>query len=75
MCVIFYKQKQIDKTKTKSRENSNIIDIKSVTVEPLKMFCKSCRTLRHSKKVFQVIGAGKTSTSPLYSKATKNLFR
>ena len=54
----------------KSLENPKIVDIKSVTKEHPKTSCKLSKTIRQTKKVFQV-GSGKSSNSPLYSE-TKN---
>ena len=54
----------------KSFENPKIVDIKSVTMEHPKTSCKLSKTIRQTKKVFQV-GSGKSSNSPLYSE-TKN---
>ena len=48
----------------KTIENTNIIDIKSVII-------KHPKTIRQAKKILQVGGAGKNSTSLLYSETTK----
>ena len=57
---------------SKTSENPKIIDIKSVTIEP----SKTSYELFKTKKVCQVSGANKNSTSPLYSetKKTENFF-
>ena len=51
-------------------ENSNI-DIKSVTIEYPKTFHKFSKTIKHGKKVSQVVGAGRNFNSTLYSEITK----
>ena len=59
---------------TKNYRKLNIIDIKSVPLEHAKTSCKLSKTIRQAKKVSQVGGAGKNSTSPLYSETTKSDF-
>ena len=43
-------------------------------MEHSKTSCKWSNTIRQSKKVSQAGGAGKNSTSPLYSEMTKTKF-
>ena len=43
-------------------------------MEHPKTSCKWSNTIRQSKKVSQAGGAGKNSTSPLYSEMTKTKF-
>ena len=61
------KQPKIFTQQPKTTENSNIIDVKSVTIE----HSKDLKIIRYYEKVFQVNGAGKRSTSLLYSETKK----
>ena len=51
----------------KTTENSNIIDVKSVTVE----HSKALKIMRQTEKVFQINGADKRSTNFLYGETKK----
>ena len=55
----------------KTTEKTNIIDLKSVTIEHPKTSRKIFKTIRHTKKVSQVSGAGRDSISPLYKETTE----
>ena len=50
----------------KAVESPNIVDIKSVIIEPPKTSQKLFKTIRQAAKIFQV-GSGKYSNSFLYS--------
>ena len=62
------KQLKIITQQPKTTEKSNIIDVKSVTIE----HSKALKFIRYYEKVFQVNGADKCSISVLYSE-TKNI--
>ena len=62
------KQLKIITQQPKTTENSNIIDVKSVTIE----HSKALKIIRYYEKVFQVNSADKSSISLLYSE-TKNI--
>ena len=51
----------------KSLENSNIVDVKSASIEYPKTSHKLSKTTWQAEKVSQVSGAEKVSTSALYS--------
>ena len=57
---------------SKTIENPNITDIKSVSIEHPKTSRKFSKIIRQTKKVSQVGCAGKNSTSPLYDETTKS---
>ena len=59
---------------TKIIENTNIIDLKSVTIKHPKISPKLSKTIRHARNVFQVGGACQNSASPLYSKTANTDF-
>ena len=61
------KQTKMITQKPNTTENSNIIDVKSVTVE----HSKALKIIRQTEKVFQVNGADKCSTNFLYSETKK----
>ena len=63
------KQPKMITQQPKTTENSNIIDVKSVTVE----HSKALKITKQTEKVFQVNGADKCSTNFLYSKTKKQI--
>ena len=65
------KQSKMITQQTKSIANLNIIDIISVTTENLKASHELSKIKRQDKKIYQVVGADKNYTSPLYNERTK----
>ena len=55
----------------KTLENSNIVNRKLTIIEYPKNFYKPSKTIRQDGKVFQISGADKNSTIPLYSETGK----
>ena len=56
---------------SKPIESPNIADIESVTIEHPKTSRKLSKTTRQGKNVPQIVDAGKSSNSPLYSDTKK----
>ena len=65
------KQSKIITKLPRTLENPNNYVIKSVFIEILKISHELFKTIRQAQKVFQVRGAEKFSTSPLYCETTK----
>ena len=59
------KRSKVITQQPKAIENPNIIDVKSVATKHPKTSYKLSKTTRQAKKVSQVRGAGKSSSSPL----------
>ena len=57
---------------TKNYKKPKITDIKLVTMKHPETSCKLFNTKKQVKNVLQVGGAGKNSTSPLFSEAIKS---
>ena len=53
-------------------ENSNVIELKSVTLEHPKTSHKLSKTIKQAKKFSEIVGACKHSTSLLYREITKH---
>ena len=66
------KQSKIITQQPKSLENSNIVDIKLVTIQHPKTSCKLSKAIRQAEKISQVSGDGKYSDSPLYIETKKS---
>ena len=66
------KQSKIIMQQPRTIESQNIFDIKSVTKEHLKTFPNLSRTIKQAKKVSQVGGTGKSSSSCSCSETAKN---
>ena len=64
------KQSKTFTQQPKNFENSNILYIKSVTIEHSQTFRKLSKATRHPEKVSQVV-----SDSPLYNKTKKIIFK
>ena len=65
------KQSKIITKLPRTLENPNNYVIKSVFIEILKISHELSKTIRQTQKVFQVRGAEKFSTCPLYCETTK----
>ena len=65
------KRSKIIIQQTKNLENSNIVNLKSVSIEHFKTSCKLSKAIRQAEKVSQVSGVCKNSDSPLYNETKK----
>ena len=56
---------------SKTLKKPNIVDIKSAIIEHTKTTRKLTKPIRQTEKVSQIIGPGKNSNKPSYSKTKK----
>ena len=68
------KRSKIITQQTKTIENPDITDIKSLTIKHLKTSHKLSKTISMAEKASQVSGADKSSSCPLYSEKKKATF-